>query len=616
MRRWQRWVASGVVVIIATGCGSNPPSDSPASAPSSGTPDRVGGSPAPASSAAQVEAPTNGGKATPTTSASLPGVDDAVWDVPADPLHVSVDLDAAAATKETVDKAGGTLTTVARDGSRYTLTIPPQRVWQATTITMTPIVRLTAAGKVAGPGVVFGVQLEPSGLQLSADASLRIEPATPLDERELAYFGYDGTGDDAGLEVPDTRTDGHVLDIVHFSGAGFVHRTGPAGGTDAESGVYEVLLDRVATRIIDNRLASVMGRELGREREKQLAGQEPDMDALSGITARWLASYLERVVKPLLIVAANPGVTCDEASEAAAAVFNAQRQQQLLGMADDPATAPLMEQYDAAREQALTMISAACRREAARECQQTGDLRAVLRRAFGEARMMQLLGVLGDAEFAALMEAYRSILRWCGVYELAWVSTGKIANPRYTISSRIEGHMTLRYVDDESRDLADIRLEGATKSALVPFLSHVGCTSYENRMLCPPGADLQAPTTGVVTELQLRVQVTKQVGSQQVIETEGENKLMLEFGPSAMVLETSVKTPVGPIPVPLEIYKDTWFVAHSPDVVDGVFRITDWERNDHPLMFSKTYTGRRSKQGSTFSDATEFRFTHTPDPPP
>ena len=230
--------------------------------------------------------------------------------------------------------------------------------------------------------------------------------------------------------------------------------------------------------------------------------------------------------------------------------------------------------------------------------------------------MHALLGFTSDALLQAVLEAYKAILRWCGVYELAWVSKGKIVNPQYTISSTIEGHMTLRYVDDETGDINKVRLEGATASALVPFLSHVTCKSYENRMLCPPGADLEAPTTGVVTELQLRVTVKDPVGGRQILRTIGENKLVLDFNPSAMVLQTSVTTPAGNISVPLEIYKAPWFVAHRPDVVDDVFRITDWVRANHPLMFTKTYAATRGKDDSTFSDSTEFRFTHTPDPAP
>jgi len=366
-----------------------------------------------------------------------------------------------------------------------------------------------------------------------------------------------------------------------------------------------------------DRLSRVVARDLAEERQRALLGGEPREGGGIALTVEWQQSYLTRVIEPLIAVAAHPAATCDQAAEAAAALMGAERQRALLGVGDDDAAlAQVIAAYRAAAERLEPLLEAACRRDAARACRETGDLIDVVRRGYVEVRSKALLGGSTDAQLDASMEAYLAILRWCGVYELTWTSTGQIKNKRYTIDSVIQGHMTLRYDESGSGDVGDIRLKGATTSQLNPFLMSVACQSFQNRLVCPPGADRKAPTTGLVTELQLRTVSTTQVGGQPIIRTQGEDRLVLEFGPSAMVLHSSITAPTGNVPVPLEIYLAPWTVAHKPDVVGLVVRITDWEHVGHPLMFKKTYSGSRGQDESTFSDSTTFEFTHTPDPAP
>jgi len=150
----------------------------------------------------------------------------------------------------------------------------------------------------------------------------------------------------------------------------------------------------------------------------------------------------------------------------------------------------------------------------------------------------------------------------------------------------------------------------------VPFLTHIACTSYEDRMVCPPGATQRSPSSGVVTDLEIRVTYTAVIDGKTTPKTQGDNRLLLEFAPSAMELDAYFKTPKGNITTPLEIYKAPWVVAHEPDLVDTVFRISDWDRVGHPLMFKKIYKGSRGLEGVKYTDSTEFQFTHTPDTAP
>jgi len=450
-RPWRR-VATGLVmlpILIAT-CGSPAQTLAPGATASALV--------SPPAEASAVVAPGTPGA--PTEGAPTEGalqIDAAVWNTPADPLHVDVELEAAAAATQTIGAGGGSVAAVGGDGTRYTLTIPAQRQWSPTKITLTPITTLSAGGKAAGPGVVFGVQLEPGGLELYPDASLVIEPATSLDDQAIVYFGYDGAGEDAGLQVPDLRAPGHVLALSHFSGAGIVRRTGPPGGAADESGVYEVLADQVASRVAADRLAHVMAQELARERDAQLAGQEVDHQTLVNTLAAVQASYLSEVIEPLIAVASHAAATCEQATEAVAAVFQAARQRELLGAGDDQAAmARVIEAFDAAAERLVPLVEAACRRDAARSCRETGDLLDVVRRNYAERRAKGILGGASEAELDAGTEAYTAILRWCGVYELTWTSTGLIDAKLYTVSSVFDGHMTLRYVEDAAGDLSKI----------------------------------------------------------------------------------------------------------------------------------------------------------------
>jgi hypothetical protein len=556
--------------------------------------------------------PSAPGSASVTPAASV-AVDPGLWSAPADPLDVTVETDASARVEKAVEAAGATLEAVGADGSRYTLTIPRQRAWQPTAISMAPITSISGRGKTAGPGVVFGVQLGPSGLQLYPDASLRIEPAISLDDQAIVYFGYEGEGADAGTVVPDLREAGHVLAIDQFSGAGIVRRTAPATGVDDEGGMYEVLFDQLASRVAANRLSHVVARQLAIHRNAAILGVELD-DTTADQSEAWQESYLSEVIEPLIRVAENPAATCEQAGEAVASLMGAARQRALLGVGDDDeAMTRVTRAYEDAALRVEPLVEAACRRDAARACRESGDPGDVVRRALVEMRAKALLGAASDAQLDAVTEAYRAILRWCAVYELKWTSTVSIESPEYTIKSVIDGHMTVRLVEDDTGDLGSNRIEGKTESALLPFLTSVQCRSIAD-ITCAPGAVPQAPTSGVATELQIRAISTTQVGGQPIIRTIGENKLVLEFGPSPMVLTMLIKTDAGTVTLRLEIYKAPYSVAHAPDLVGGILRITDWDHVGHPLMFKKTYAGTRSRDGVKYSDSTVFTFTHTPDP--
>jgi hypothetical protein len=91
---------------------------------------------------------------------------------------VAVTADAQRAAQAVVGPAGGTVTTTAADGTRYTLTVPRGALPTPTAITLTPVTALT--GVPVPVTLVAAVQGAPEGLRFARPATLTIElPAPP-----------------------------------------------------------------------------------------------------------------------------------------------------------------------------------------------------------------------------------------------------------------------------------------------------------------------------------------------------------------------------------------------------------------------------------------------------
>src|SRR4051812_38676004 len=79
------------------------------------------------------------------------------------PASVTPALDPSRTASARISVSGGTLHTTGADGTRYTLTIPPNALLADTTISMTPLTGVTGLDL---PGARFlGVQFEPEGLR-------------------------------------------------------------------------------------------------------------------------------------------------------------------------------------------------------------------------------------------------------------------------------------------------------------------------------------------------------------------------------------------------------------------------------------------------------------------
>ena len=136
---------------------------------------------------------------------------------PSHPRTVTPVLDAGHAASALVSaQTGGTLSAIAANGTRYTLTLPPGALLSDQAITMTPE---SSVGNSPLGALVGAVDLEPNGLQLLNPATLTIVAPGPVDVAHVAAFSAAGGGHDFGL-VPLNRGNGIALTLEHFSSDG------------------------------------------------------------------------------------------------------------------------------------------------------------------------------------------------------------------------------------------------------------------------------------------------------------------------------------------------------------------------------------------------------------
>lgn len=131
----------------------------------------------------------------------------------------AVRLESAATASATIGAAGGTVTAVAADGRRYTLTVPAGALAADTAITATPIVSMGNAP--LADGLRGGVRFGPSGTRFAVPATLRIEGAsTAVTAGRL--LGFVRSDDGAVMRLLPVASAAGAVDVpvLHFSDVG------------------------------------------------------------------------------------------------------------------------------------------------------------------------------------------------------------------------------------------------------------------------------------------------------------------------------------------------------------------------------------------------------------
>jgi hypothetical protein len=140
---------------------------------------------------------------------------------PSDPVEpAKVTTEAGKAASKTVGISGGTMSTTASDGTKYTLVIPQGALARPTRITMTPVLAIDGL-PVLADDVAGGVQFSPSGLVFARPLTLTIEnaPAAGANEFPIAV-DYAGDADAFTVGVAIAQDGKIVVPIRHFSGFG------------------------------------------------------------------------------------------------------------------------------------------------------------------------------------------------------------------------------------------------------------------------------------------------------------------------------------------------------------------------------------------------------------
>jgi hypothetical protein len=134
------------------------------------------------------------------------------------PLTVVATADPARAASARIGAAGGTLEATGADGTRYTLSVPPEALLYSEVITLTPVAAI--AGMPFTASALHAVSIAPEGLAFIDPATLTITPlAAPTAPRTVG-FAFQGAGSEF-----------HLRSRLGTSGPGLAQ----AGGTSSLS---------------------------------------------------------------------------------------------------------------------------------------------------------------------------------------------------------------------------------------------------------------------------------------------------------------------------------------------------------------------------------------------
>jgi hypothetical protein len=314
------------------------------------------------------------------------GPSDDLFTDQADPVSVTVQLEAAGSETAMVSPDGGQLTAEDAFGNRFTLDVPAGALLIDTQITMTPVASIDDLPLTNG--LVGAVQFEPDGLFLYEDAILTIEPAQDVPVENQILFGYLGSGDDLHLAIPGPDYDQIQVRVPHFSGFGL----GSGIGTDRAA----LLLKRAADHEV--RIQQQVADYLARQKEMQVAGGEGT--DLSGLLP-FFESYYGLVVRPRVLAAFS---SCANSTGAMQTLLSDERMRQLLGFG----------RGSQAMQELVSLMEtgyAKCREEAIKECKAKVDPTILIQFDLANARQQALLG--GGA--GTLVPAtFEDALKTCG----------------------------------------------------------------------------------------------------------------------------------------------------------------------------------------------------------
>jgi len=193
------------LAIVGTACSQ---SSSPVTTASASAPDTSVGS---------QEDGNTGESSSRTEEEVLDGSAASVLEREANPLPMVFTIESTGSTTTEMGPEGGEITTVAADGTRYTLSVPEGALLGVETITISPITLDESPFKEAA---AFGVSMEPDGLVFFEPAVLEISGHS-FERLTSVAFSSDHDGDDFGAQIA-AAGENATIQVAHFSRGGFV----------------------------------------------------------------------------------------------------------------------------------------------------------------------------------------------------------------------------------------------------------------------------------------------------------------------------------------------------------------------------------------------------------
>lgn len=132
----------------------------------------------------------------------------------------NVKTETAQAAAATITSEGGTISATARNGTEYTLTLPPDAVAEDTEVALYPVESL--ANLPSGASITSGVQFAPDGLHLEVPGTLTIRFPAGTDASQLLAMGWHGDGEREHYEPALVDGNTVTMTVFHFSGGGTV----------------------------------------------------------------------------------------------------------------------------------------------------------------------------------------------------------------------------------------------------------------------------------------------------------------------------------------------------------------------------------------------------------
>jgi hypothetical protein len=324
-----------------------------------------------------------------------------IFDATSEPIRINVELDESKSVEATVLVEGGTLRASGVDESSYILEIPPDALLNETRIKMTPAA--SVSGLPFGGEQTYAVKLEPEGLLFNNFVTLTIVPPQELPIDQQIFFGYQADGEDLTLAAPDKASAEIKLKLLHFSGAGVTK------GLLAD---IEPVRQRLGGSA-EQRLQSLAAEVLGRERQRQLLGQEGSED-LGAFFDELMKQFEEQVVKPRVAAA---GESCAAGRLALQTVLGLERQRQLLGI-DEEGT------FNQQVADLMKTVAHVCVKEEYELCSEQHIIHRMIPIWLGLERQYQLLGVTEGGATTPELEEAKNLAVKCLTFELNFESDG------------------------------------------------------------------------------------------------------------------------------------------------------------------------------------------------